>query len=124
MKFRKTLLEAYNGQCAITECNCEEALEAAHIRPYAGKSTNHVQNGLLLRSDLHTLFDLGKIGIDATTKKVLVAKSLEGTVYSKLENSSLRLPTQAQLCPNEEVLREHAEQWGLKLRSRSQPGDE
>src|SRR5258705_4430106 len=54
---RKKLLAAYSGRCAITDCNCSYALEAAHIYPYGGADTNHVQNGILLRSDIHTLFD-------------------------------------------------------------------
>ena len=64
-KFRKSLLESYEGRCAISGCNVQQVLEAAHIMPYLGEETNHVENGLLLRADLHTLFDLGKIKIDA-----------------------------------------------------------
>jgi HNH endonuclease len=112
--FRKQLLRAYGGRCAITECNCEDVLEAAHILPYDGKATNHVQNGLLLRSDIHTLFDLGRIGVDASTKKVLVAKSLSKTVYTTLSDMRLRLPERKEHHPNVEVLRKHAEQWGLR----------
>src|SRR5207244_4015138 len=70
--FRRRLLKAYGGRCAISDCNCSEALEAAHIRGYGGEETNHVQNGLLLRSDLHSLMDLGKIGVDPHTMKVIV----------------------------------------------------
>lgn len=58
-EFREKLLVAYEGRCAITGCDAIEALEAAHIVPYLGTETNHVQNGLLLRADIHTLFDLG-----------------------------------------------------------------
>ena len=41
-----------------------ETLEAAHIIPYKGSSTNHIQNGILLRADIHTLFDLDLLRID------------------------------------------------------------
>jgi len=51
-EFRKKLLRAYNNRCAISGCDCPDTLEAAHIRPYKGKHTNHVKNGILLRSDL------------------------------------------------------------------------
>jgi hypothetical protein len=51
--FRKQLLVAYKGQCAITGCEVESVLEAAHIVPYMGLETNHPGNGLLLRADLH-----------------------------------------------------------------------
>lgn len=50
-----------------------ETLEAAHIVPYQGPGTNHSLNGLLLRADLHTLFDLGLLAIAAETLTILVA---------------------------------------------------
>lgn len=53
------LLKAYGGKCAITGCDVLEALEAAHIYPLQGVATNDASSGLLRRSDLHTLFDLG-----------------------------------------------------------------
>lgn len=61
--FRNALLAAYNNRCAITGCTIDDVLEAAHISPYLGKHTNHVTNGLLLRADVHTLFDRGLIKI-------------------------------------------------------------
>lgn len=66
-KFRKRLLDAYSNTCAVTGCDAVEALEAAHITPYLGEETNHPQNGLLLRADIHSLFDLGLISIDPET---------------------------------------------------------
>lgn len=63
--FRAMLMEAYERRCAITGCTIEETLEAAHISPYRGTKSNHICNGLLLRADIHTLFDLGLIRIDA-----------------------------------------------------------
>lgn len=65
--FRNELLAAYGGQCALTGCRVEEVLQAAHIKGYLGHDeTNYVTNGLLLRADIHTLFDLGIIKIDRT----------------------------------------------------------
>ena len=55
--FRKRLLKAYDRRCAFTGCAVEALLEAAHIVPYRGSDTNHIANGLLLRADLHTLFE-------------------------------------------------------------------
>ncbi len=49
------LLKAYSGRCAVTGCDAEPALEAAHLRPYKGPESNTAANGLLLRSDIHTL---------------------------------------------------------------------
>jgi hypothetical protein len=54
-KFRKALIAAYGGRCAISGCPVTPLLEAAHITPYLGPDTNSITNGLLLRADLHTL---------------------------------------------------------------------
>jgi putative restriction endonuclease len=63
-KFRNNLIKRYGRICMISGCEILDILEAAHINPYKGDKDNHVSNGLLLRSDLHTLFDLNLIGID------------------------------------------------------------
>ncbi|KMS52935.1 hypothetical protein V474_24080 [Novosphingobium barchaimii LL02] len=63
-RFRDDLLQAYGGRCAITGCTIEEILQAAHIMPARDGQTNHVQNGLLLRADIHTRFDLDILRID------------------------------------------------------------
>jgi len=104
--FRKALLSEYGGRCAVTGCNCPEALEAAHIRPYLGEETNHITNGLLLRSDLHTLFDLQKVSVSGDYT-LLVSKELMSTVYGKLHGKSLRLPRNPDRRPNLKVLAEH-----------------
>jgi putative restriction endonuclease len=106
-EFRKKLLLAYKGRCAISNCDCTHALEAAHIQPYGGIETNHVQNGILLRSDLHVLFDLGKISIHPISRTVTVAKSLLKTVYGKLNGKRLRSPVRSWQRPSSEVLQEH-----------------
>jgi predicted restriction endonuclease len=59
-------------------------LEAAHIFPYRGPQTNHVTNGLLLRADLHVLFDLGLLRIDADSLTVELDPILNGTSYAEL----------------------------------------
>ncbi len=56
--FRQSLLQAYAGTCVISGCTITVLLEAAHIVPYRGPQTNTVGNGLLLRADLHKLFEL------------------------------------------------------------------
>lgn len=62
--FRSALMKAYDGRCAITGCSVREALEAAHIIRFLGADANHITNGLLLRADIHTLFDRGLLKID------------------------------------------------------------
>lgn len=108
-KFRKTLLEAYNYRCSITGSNVESVLEAAHIMPYRGKQTNHIQNGLLLRSDIHLLFDLGLITVFADTYKIVVHSSLQETDYFSLNDKVLFLPNDHNNHPNRDALRFHYE---------------
>lgn len=61
--FRLRLLQAYGSQCAITGEHTEPVLDAAHIQPYLGPASNHVQNGLLLAKEFHTLFDRGYVTV-------------------------------------------------------------
>ncbi len=61
--FRALVTEAYRRQCAITGEKTLPVLEAAHIKPFASNGPNRVENGLLLRSDMHILFDLGYITV-------------------------------------------------------------
>lgn len=103
--FRRQLLEAY-GCCAMTGCTVEAALEAAHIVPYQGPGTNHPSNGLLLRADLHTLFDLGALAIDPDTLEILVASQLDGTEYEMLRGQILRV-AHGTVLPSSDALRIH-----------------
>ena len=61
--FRVEVTDAYSRRCAITGEKTLPALEAGHIRPYAKNGPHEIRNGLLLRSDLHNLFDLGYITV-------------------------------------------------------------
>ncbi len=61
--FRLRLLKAYGGRCAIHE-HTEPVLDAAHIQPYLGPMSNHVQNGIILTKEFHTLFDKGLATIE------------------------------------------------------------
>lgn len=62
--FRAVVLQAYESRCAITGHRIRPTLQAAHIRPVAAGGEHRLANGLLLRSDIHTLFDLGYITVD------------------------------------------------------------
>jgi len=103
--FRDTLLDAYDGRCAISGCPVLHVLEAAHIHPYRGPNTNHVQNGLLLRADLHTLFDCGLINIEPTTMRVVVDEKLKGPEYELWHGKLLRQPGKRTQKPSDEALR-------------------
>lgn len=111
--FRNKLMLAYGGKCAITRCDAEPALEAAHIKPYRGDHLHHTQNGLLLRADIHTLFDAHLIAIDPIDLKVIVAKELVGTVYKALADEPLMLPRKMVDYPNRVALAWHKQKAGL-----------
>jgi hypothetical protein len=108
-KFRNELLVAYGGRCALTGFDAVDALEAAHIRGHLGTWTNVVVNGLLLRADIHTLFDLGLLSIDPTNMRVAIAPALRGSQYEVLDGSAVRLPADKVHWPNKEALRKHYE---------------
>lgn len=69
-KFRTILKVIYGGRCCITGCNVGEALDGAHIQPYMGPSFDHPQNGLLLRRDLHALFDAGLLTVEPASRRI------------------------------------------------------
>lgn len=105
--FRRQILAAYGCRCAISGCDLEEALEAAHIQGYLGTRTNVVTNGLLLRADIHTLFDLGLLRIEPTSLTVVLASKLADTHYGALAGRKLRLPANPAEWPNAEALDLH-----------------
>ena len=111
-EFRQKLLEAY-GCCSITDCISEKALEAAHIRPYSDTKNNDPTNGLLLRADIHTLFDRHLIGIDPDTMTVCVAQSLLKD-YGQFYGKRLQLEDK-KLSPNKDALRIRYEEYKKTL---------
>lgn len=88
--FREKLLKK-NNHCAITKCAVVDILEAAHIYPYRNNSHNHISNGILLRADIHTLFDLDLIAIEPKSFTVHINKKLKGSEYLVYEGSILSL---------------------------------
>lgn len=111
--FRNRLLTVYQAKCAVTGCTVEAVLEAAHISPYKGEQTNHVGNGLLLRSDWHALFDLRLVTVDAATMCVLVSPKLRGSGYDNYHGKAIRLPDDPAGRPSREALEQHQEESGL-----------
>lgn len=106
-EFRQKLLNIYNGRCPITGCDAEPALEAAHIIPYKGTATNHPANGLLLRADLHTLFDLHLVSICPETYEIMIAPDLTKTCYKELIGKKLAIPERESEIPDKKALDEH-----------------
>lgn len=107
--FRERLINAYEGRCAVTECSVHQVLEAAHIKPFCEdqNTTYVVCNGILLRSDIHTLFDLYLMGINPDDDfKLTFAKDAMRGKYKKLNGKPLRQPADDKLKPSPDLLRE------------------
>jgi len=83
-------------------------LEAAHIIPYKGSSTNHVQNGILLRADINTLFDLDLLRIDKNYR-INIDESIEDKEYRKFDSNYLRLPANQEFHPSKDALKKRFE---------------
>ena len=110
--FRARLLDAYDRQCAITNEHTEIVLEAAHIQPYLGPRSNHVQNGLLLTREFHSLFDAGYVTV-TPEHEVRISTRLRsewgnGHRYYSFDGQPLSLPADAALRPSDEVLDWHS----------------
>jgi putative restriction endonuclease len=106
-EFRRKLLEVYKYQCPVTGCNAEPALEAAHIIPYKGAETNHIANGLPLRADIHTLFDLHLLSIHPETHKIVISPKLLATSYREYKDQLVLLPKQKTAQPDPAALAKH-----------------
>ena len=114
--FRVAVMDAYGRRCAVTEEKTLPVLEAAHIRPYADGGGHEVGNGLLLRSDFHTLFDAGYLTID-TDYRLLVSKRLKeefsnGRHYYEHHGARVpNLPTRTDLLPSRPAIEWRNTSW-------------
>lgn len=109
-KFRTNLIQAYESRCAVSGCTVLAILEAAHITPYLGPETNAVSNGLLLRADIHTLWDLGLVAIDPKTMKVWVSPSVSDAAYQGFGGIVVFQPKNPVFRPSQKAL---MQQWEL-----------
>ena len=76
----------------ISHCALMDIVESAHIWPYRGPKDNHPENGLLLRADIHTLFDLDLLGIEPDSMEVGVHPKAEPAGYGSFNGVRLRIP--------------------------------
>lgn len=112
--FRQRLLIAYEARCAISGTDIPETLEAAHIEAHAKGGSMDASNGLLLRADLHTLFDLRLIAIDTETWSVLVHPQIAGSDdATSIQDRRLRLPADRRDHPSRHALDKHRSACGL-----------
>jgi putative restriction endonuclease len=109
--FSLAVRDAYSGACAVTHEHSTPVLEAAHIRPYADGGEHRVDNGLLLRRDLHRLFDRGYVTVTPDHRfrvgERLRAEFKNGRSYYALNNSKIALPIAERLQPSRELLAWH-----------------
>ena len=111
--FRKALLIAYEGQCAMCGLSRQPALEAAHLLPWADLSRSErldVRSGLLLCSTHHRLFDAGLITIDQAGA-IRVTRHDEGDLseadnfmITDLEGKAAKLPAHAEHQPSAKLV--------------------
>lgn len=109
--FRIAVTDAYGRACAVTQEHSLPALEASHIQPYAEDGPHDVSNGLLLRADLHRLFDNGYLTVDEG-RRLVVSKRLRedfknGRTYYPLEGTKLTVPASFDMQPAESFLEYH-----------------
>ncbi len=110
--FRLRLIDAYDSQCAITGEHTTPVLDAAHIQPYLGRRSNHVQNGLLLTKEFHTLFDRGYVTVtpdfNIRVSPRLKTQYRNGRRYYPYDGQPLaKLPEDAALQPSRDALEWH-----------------
>lgn len=105
--------ETYERRCAVTREKALPVLQAAHIRPVTKSGQHRIDNGILMRSDVHTLFDQGYITV-TPEHRVRVSQRLKkdfdnGEHYYQLDGSRLWVPNRPEECPNREFFEWHAE---------------
>jgi putative restriction endonuclease len=111
--FRIRVLDAYGRRCAVTGEHTLPVLDAAHIQPYLGPASNHIQNGLSLRADLHRLFDLGYVTVTPDLRFGVSRKLKDdfenGRVYYELQGKPLVVvPSRREARPSRSALEWHA----------------
>ena len=109
--FRVLVTEAYQRRCALTGERTLPALQAAHIKPYVLAGPNHVNNGLLLRADLHLLFDKGYMTITpdmtAEVSNRIREEFHNGKEYYALRGKQLARPENVTERPSREFIDWH-----------------
>lgn len=111
--FRAVVLSAYHDRCAITGTRIRPVLQAAHIQPVTKGGENRLDNGLALRSDVHTMFDNGYLGV-SPDHKLLVSPRLRtdfgnGEQFYARAGTVIELPDRKVDRPDQVFLQWHSE---------------
>jgi putative restriction endonuclease len=112
--FRALVTDAYDRRCAVTSEKVLPVLEAAHIRPYRLDGPHQVNNGILLRSDLHRLFDDGYLTVSQELR-LQVSRRIHdefdnGRAYYAFDGQEVRAPKSPEHAPSLSYLAWHNEQ--------------
>jgi putative restriction endonuclease len=109
--FQAVVLDAYHRRCAISGTHIPPVLQAAHIRPVTSGGEHRLDNGLLLRSDVHTLFDRGYVGVDPSYRLVVSPRLREdfgnGEQFYAQAGQVIDLPDRRADRPQREFLEWH-----------------
>ena len=111
--FRVLVTDNYRRKCAITGERTLPALDAAHIRPFSAGGSHEMSNGILMRRDIHSLFDLGYVTVSPDMKFEVSRKIREefenGRHYYVLHGTKIVLPEELQRRPDRSALIWHNE---------------
>lgn len=112
--FRIALVSAYEGACAVTHERSLPVLEAAHIKPFATGGPHNLSNGLLLRADVHRLYDKGYMTVTGDhvvrVSERLVDDFHNGREYLRLKGARIALPRAPAEQPSRDLLDWHAQE--------------
>lgn len=109
--FRIAVTDGYERRCAVSGERTLPILDAAHIQSYEAGGEHSVSNGLLLKTDIHRLFDLGYVTVtDALRFAVsdrLKADFENGRHYYAMQGRELAVPKAGFAPPSAASLRWH-----------------
>ena len=112
--FRVLITDIYQRRCAVTGEKTLPVLDAAHIRPFSESGSHETHNGLLLRRDIHRLFDLGYVTVTPKNHLFKVSKRLDedygnGKIYYDFDDKPINVPALATQLPDPKALAWHNE---------------
>ena len=112
--FRFAILDAYGRACAVTTEHSLPVIEAAHIKPYDKGGRHEYGNGILLRADVHRLFDRGYVSVDPNYRfrvsPMLREEWNNGETYYHFDGQEIQRPQDPKMWPNKQLLEYHYEE--------------
>lgn len=101
--FKGKVLRAYNNRCCISQETIPELLEVAHIQNYKNKDSHHIQNGIILRTDFHKLYDNGLVFIDKNYS-IHISSLITNEYYRQYHGKKIKLPSNEHNYPSKIAL--------------------